>query len=88
MGKVKVTDFTLEMIKQMCEILNVGQHSHQCLIKVERDNIVIVDIDRHAVSKNPIKQVVGDKGQKGQQVQAYTDLSFLYTSLREQRITN
>lgn len=55
MGKVKVTDFTLEMIKQMCEILNVGQHSHQCLIKVERGNIVIVDIDRHVVSKNPIK---------------------------------
>lgn len=60
MSKVKVTDFTLEMIKQVCEILNVGQHSHQCLIKIEREHIVIVDIDRHAVSKNPIEQEIED----------------------------
>lgn len=76
-NKVKVTDFTLDMIAQICEILNVGQHSHQCLLKVERDNLVIVDIDRHAVSKNPIKQVIGDKGQKGLRQK----MSFLYSSL-------
>lgn len=55
MSKVKVADFTIEMLQQMCEILNIGQHSHQCLLKIERDNIVIVDIERHAVSKNSIK---------------------------------
>ena len=49
---VKVNDFSLEMVKEMCEILNRG---YQCEVKRERDNIVIVEVRRKAFIKNPIK---------------------------------
>ena len=49
---VKVSDFSLEMVKEMCEILNKG---YQCEVKRERDSIVIVEVRRKALIKNPIK---------------------------------
>ncbi len=49
--KIKVNDFTLDMVGQICEILNRG---NQCEIKKERENIVVVEIKRTALSKNPI----------------------------------
>ena len=52
MSKVKVADFTLEMVQEMCDILNKG---NQVEVKRERENIVVVEIGRHALSKNPIK---------------------------------
>ena len=55
MSKVKVKDITVEMAQQMCDIINRG---NQVEIKRERDNIVIIEIERHAVSKNPIEQAV------------------------------
>ena len=52
MTQAKVKDFTMDMIIQICEILNRG---NQVEVKRERDNIVIVEIERHALSKNPIQ---------------------------------
>lgn len=52
MVKVKVADFTIEMVEQICNAINKG---NQVEIKRERDNIVIIEIERHATSKNPIK---------------------------------
>ena len=64
---VKVSDFSLEMVKEICEIINKG---YQCEVKRERDCIVIVEVRRKAFIKNPIKQVklqLGSQiGQKGQ----------------------
>ena len=51
---IKVSDFSLEMVKQVCDILNKG---NQCELKKERENIVIVEIKRKAFSKNPIKEL-------------------------------
>lgn len=51
MSKVKVTDFNIEMIAQICDILNKGNEVH---IKREKDNVVIVKQKRECVSKNPI----------------------------------
>lgn len=51
-NKIKVTDITIDMAKQICDILNRG---NQVEVKRERDNIVIVEIDRHALSKNQIQ---------------------------------
>ena len=50
--QAKVSDFTIEMIMEMTDILNRG---NQVEIKRERENIVIVEIYRHAKSKNPVK---------------------------------
>lgn len=47
---IKVKDFTPQMIVEICEIINRG---NQCEIKKEKTNIVIVEIERHALSKNP-----------------------------------
>ena len=47
---LKVKDFTPQMIVEICEIINRG---NQCEIKRERSNIVIVEIERHVLSKNP-----------------------------------
>ena len=52
MSKVKVKDFTMEMVQKMCDIINRG---NQLEVKRERDNIVIIEIERHALSKNPIE---------------------------------
>ena len=49
---IKVRDFELSMITEICNILNKG---NQCEVKRERDNIVIVEVKRKALSKNPIK---------------------------------
>ena len=49
---IKVSDFSLEMVKGVCDILNKG---NQCEIKRERENIVIVEVKRKVQSKNPIK---------------------------------
>lgn len=48
--EIKVKDFTLEMLTQICNSLNRG---HTIEIKREREGkIVIVDIARNVVSKN------------------------------------
>ena len=49
--QISVKDFSLEMIRQMCESLNKG---HTIEVKREREGkIVIVDIARNVISKNP-----------------------------------
>lgn len=52
MSKAKVSDFTIETVVQMCDILNRG---NQVEVKREKDNIVVVEIDRHAKVKTPIQ---------------------------------
>jgi hypothetical protein len=48
--EIKVKDFTLEMLAQICNSLNRG---HTIEVKREREGkIVIVDIARNVVSKN------------------------------------
>lgn len=49
---VKTSDFTLSMVKEMCDIINKG---NQVELKRERDKLVIVEIKRKALSKNEIK---------------------------------
>ena len=52
--KVKVVDFaSAETMTIICDILNKG---NQVEIKRERENIVIVEIERHAKIKLPIQQ--------------------------------
>lgn len=48
---MKTSDFTLEMAKQVCEIINRG---NQAEIKRERDKVVIVEIKRKCLSKSDI----------------------------------
>ena len=51
--KVKVVDFaSAETMTIICDILNKG---NQVEIKRERENIVIVEIERHAKIKLPIQ---------------------------------
>lgn len=51
--KIKVVDFaSAETMALICEILNKG---NQVEIKRERENIVIVEIVRHAHVKLPIQ---------------------------------
>lgn len=50
---VKVQDFSLEMIMQICDALNKG---HECHIKKERNNIVVVEEFRKVRSKSPIRE--------------------------------
>ena len=50
---MRVSDFTLEMAKQVCEILNRGNEVH---IKRERDKVVIIELKRKVISKNDITQ--------------------------------
>lgn len=52
MPKAKVLDFSPEAMIQLCEILNRG---NQAEVKREKDNIVVVEIDRHARIKTPIQ---------------------------------
>ena len=48
--QIKVTDFTLQMVQQICDSLNRG---HTIEIKREREGkIVLVDISRNVVSRN------------------------------------
>lgn len=48
-----VKDFTIEMVQQICDSLNKG---HTVEIKREKEGkIVIVDIARNVISKNPTK---------------------------------
>lgn len=49
---VKTSDFSLEMAKEICEILNRG---YQCEIKRERNNVVVVEVRRKVRIKSPIK---------------------------------
>lgn len=51
MIKISVNDFNYETIKIICDILNEGK---QVEIKKERENIVVVAIERHALIKTPI----------------------------------
>lgn len=47
----KVSDFSIQMVQQVCDSLNKG---HTIEIKREKDGkIVIVDIARNVLSKNP-----------------------------------
>ena len=50
---VKTTDFTPEMIEQICYCLN---RSNEVTIKLEKENIAIVEIKRRALSKTPIEE--------------------------------
>lgn len=49
---VKVSDFTMQMVVEMTNILNRG-NTFEC--KRERDKVVIVEIKRKCISKNDIK---------------------------------
>jgi len=51
-GKIKVSDITIEIAQEVVNILNRG---NQVELKRERDNIVVVEIVRHAKIKNPIE---------------------------------
>ena len=46
---MKTSDFTLEMAKQVCEIINRG---NEAVIKRERDKIAIIEVRRKCLSKN------------------------------------
>lgn len=51
--KIKVVDFASpETMSMICDILNKG---NQVELKRERDNIVVVEIERHAKVKLPIQ---------------------------------
>ena len=52
MKKVKNSDFSNDMIVEICEILNKGNEVH---IKREKENVVIVKVKRECISKNEIK---------------------------------
>mgnify|MGYP000884848744 CR=1 FL=1 len=52
MSKAKALDFSPETMIQLCEILNRG---NQAEVKKEKDNIVVVEINRHARIKTPIQ---------------------------------
>lgn len=60
--QVKVTDITLQMVKEVCNIINRG---NEVTIKKERDNVVVVEIERHAVIKNTIEQAIVNKVNRG-----------------------
>lgn len=51
--KMKVSDFTIEHVQLICDIINRG---NQCEVKKERENIVIVEIKRNALKKSPIQE--------------------------------
>ena len=51
--KIKAITLSQTNIETIVEILNRG---NQCEIKQERDNVVIVEIKRHAIVKTPIIQ--------------------------------
>ena len=52
MSKCKVTDFSLDILKTMCEIINRG---NQVELKAERENLVVVEIRRKALIKSPVE---------------------------------
>ena len=52
MPKLKVKDISLNHLTLICDIINRG---NQVEIKKERENVVIVEIERHAKIKSPIE---------------------------------
>lgn len=50
---MKTSEFTLEMAKQICDILN---RRNEVVIKWERDKVAIVEIKRKCISKNDVSQ--------------------------------
>ena len=48
---MKTSDFTLEMAKQVCEIINRG---NEVVIKRERDKVVVIEVKRKCLLKNDI----------------------------------
>lgn len=53
MSKVKPSDFTVNHLNTICDIIN---HGNQVEVKKERENIVIVEIKRSALVKSPIEE--------------------------------
>ncbi len=51
MAKLKPSDITENHLSMICDIINRG---NQAEIKKERENVVIVEIERHALIKSPI----------------------------------
>lgn len=49
---MKTSDFTLEMAKQVCEVINRG---NEAVIKRERDKVVVIEVKRKCLSKNDIE---------------------------------
>ena len=50
---MRTSDITLEMAKQICEIVNRG---NEVVIKRERDKVVVIEVKRKCLSKNDITQ--------------------------------
>lgn len=51
--KVKVKDFNIDMVAKMCDIINKG---NEVIVKKERENIIVVEVKRQCVIKNPISE--------------------------------
>lgn len=53
--KIKTSDFNIELLNEVASILN---RRHSCELKVEKNNIVAVELKRRAKIKSPVNEVI------------------------------